>query len=126
MFSGPSSDWNQKKIKAIIEHYGHQFFVHKKVLDLGCGHGDLGGVLHRLGADVTAVDARQDHLKMVAKKYAGVKTIKADLDGAWPFYGKSFDVIVDVGVLCHLKNFDEHLRNVCNSTTYLILETAVT
>lgn len=125
MFSGPSSDWNQKKIKAIIEHYGHPFFVHKKVLDLGCGQGDIGGVLHRLGSDVTAVDARQDHLKMVAKKYAGVKTTKVDLDGAWPFYGKSFDVVVDIGVLCHLKNFEEHLRNVCASTTYLILETAV-
>lgn len=125
MFSGPSSDWNQKKIKAIIEHYGHPFFVHKKVLDLGCGQGDIGGVLHRLGADVTAIDARQDHLKMVAKKYPGVKTTKVDLDGNWPFYGKSFDVVVDIGVLCHLQNFEQHLRNICASTTYLILETAV-
>lgn len=125
MFTGPYLDWNQKKIKAIVEHYGHPYFVHKKVLDLGCGHGDIGGVLHRLGSEVTGVDARQDHLKIVSKKYAGVKTVRADLDGPWPFYGKTFDLTIDIGLLCHLKDFEAHLKAVCTSSTYLILETAV-
>jgi SAM-dependent methyltransferase len=125
MTTGSDLDWNQKKIKAIVERYGHQYFVHKKILDLGCGHGDLGGVLHRLGSDVTAVDARQEHLKVVAKKYAGVKIVKADLDGPWPFYGKTFDMILDLGLLCHINNFEAHLKAVCASTTFLVLETAV-
>lgn len=125
MTTGSYLDWNQKKIKMIVDHYGHQYFVHKRVLDLGCGHGDLGGVLHRLGSDVTAVDARQDHLKVVSKKYAGVKVVKADLDGPWPFFGKTFDVILDLGLLCHINNFEAHLKSVCSSCTYLVLETAV-
>lgn len=125
MFDGSYSDWNQKRLKAIIDHYGHQFFMHKKILDLGCGYGDLGGVLHRLGGDVTAVDAQQDHLKMISKKYAGVKTVKFDLDSAWPFYGKKFDLTLDLGLLCHLNGFYEHLKVVCATTSYLILETAV-
>jgi len=125
MFTGSYLDWNQKKIKAIVEYYGHPYFIHKKVLDLGCGHGDIGGVLHRLGSEVTAVDARQDHLKIVAKKYTGVKTVKADLDGPWPFYGKTFDLTIDIGLLCYLKDFETHLKTVCICSNYLILETAV-
>jgi 2-polyprenyl-3-methyl-5-hydroxy-6-metoxy-1,4-benzoquinol methylase len=118
-------DWNQKRIKAILDFYGHEFMAHKKVLDLGCGHGDLGGVLYRLGADITCVDARQDFLKVVSKKFEGIKVVKADLDSNWPFYGKKFDLILDLGLLCHLRDYEAHLKAVCQSTSHLVLETAV-
>jgi SAM-dependent methyltransferase len=125
VFNGPYVEWNQKRIKAIVEYYGHQFFLKKKILDLGCGHGDISGVLHRLGSDVTAVDARQDHLKMVGKKYNGVKTVRADLDQSWPFHNKTFDLTLDLALLFHLNNFEEHLKAVCASSNYLVLETAI-
>ena len=124
-FDGMYLDWNQKRIKLIVEHYGHNFFVHKRILDLGCGYGDISGVLHRLGGDITAVDARQEHLKIISKKYVGVKTVKADLDKAWPFFGKSFDLTLDMGLLYLLNNCEEHLKAVCASTNFLIIETAV-
>lgn len=97
----------------------------KSILDLGCGYGDIGGALHRLGGNVTAVDARQEHLKMVAKKFTGIKTVCADLDRDWPFRGKTFDLILDLGLLCHLADYEKHLRDVCSSARSLILETAV-
>lgn len=125
MFDGKYLEWNQKRIKGIVDHFGHPFLLHKKVLDLGCGHADLSGVLHRLGADVTAVDARQEHLKIAAKKYPGIKTVKADLDRGWPFFGKTFDIILDLDLICHLNNYEDHLKAVCASTHHLILETAV-
>lgn len=125
MFSGFYQDWNQKRIKGIIEFYGHKFFYYKKVLDLGCGHADIAGAIYRLGADTTAVDARQDHLKIVAKKFPGIKTVKADMDAPWQFANKQFDLIIDLGLICHLNDFEKHLRSVCASTTHLILETAV-
>lgn len=125
MFDGKYLEWNQKRIKGIVDYFGHPFIFHKKVLDLGCGYADLSGVLHRLGADVTAVDARQEHLKVAAKKYPGIKTVKADLDRGWPFFGQAFDIILDLDLVCHLSNYEEHLRAVCASTQHLILETAV-
>lgn len=125
MFDGRYFEWNQKRAKGIVDFYGHKFFYHKKVLDLGCGYGDIGGVLYRLGSDVTGVDARQEHLNIVSKKFSGIKCVKADLDGKWPFHGKSFDLTLDMGLLCHLNNFEAHLRAVCASTTNLVLETAV-
>ena len=96
----------------------------KKVLDLGCGYGDIGGALYRLGADITAVDARQEHLKIVSKKFPGIKVVRADLDQGWPF-GQDFDLILDLGLLCHLADYESHLRAVCASTTHLVLETSV-
>lgn len=125
MFDGKYFDWNQKRVKAIVDFYGYKFFYFKRILDLGCGYGDLGGVLYRLGSDLTGVDARQEHLKVVAKKYNGIKTVQANLDAQWPFHGQKFDMILDLGLLCHLENYEKHLAAVCASTTHLVLETAV-
>lgn len=125
MFDGKYFDWNQKRVKGIVDYYGYKFFYGKKLLDLGCGHADISGVLYRLGSEITAVDARQEHLKVVTKKFPGVKVVKGNLDGPWPFHGQNFDIILDLGLLCHLSSFEAHLKAVCASTTYLVLETAV-
>jgi SAM-dependent methyltransferase len=125
MFDGKYLDWNQKRIKGIVDFYGHRFFFFKKVLDLGCGYADISGVLYRLGGHITAVDARQEHLKIASRKYPGIKTVKADLDRGWPFYGQNFDFTLDLDMICHLNNYEEHLRSVCLSTQFLVLETAV-
>lgn len=125
MFNGHYFEWNQKRIKAIIDYYGHQFFTGKKLLDLGCGYADISGALHRLGAIVTAVDGRQDHLKMVSKVYPAIQIIKGDLDRGWMFFGKTFDITLHLGLLNHLMEFENHLKSVCNSTSFLILEAAV-
>jgi hypothetical protein len=49
------------------------------------------------------------------------------LDQPWPFFGKTFDLTLDLGLLCHLNNFRlyDHLKAVCACSNYLILETAV-
>lgn len=125
MFDGKYFDWNQKRIKGIIDQYGYKFFYGKKLADLGCGYGDLSGTLYRLGAEITAVDVRQDHLKVVSKKFPGIKVVRANLEGPWPFFGTKFDMILDLGLICHLSSIEDHLKAACSSTTYLILETAV-
>src|ERR1700678_2913762 len=125
MFDSSYHARNAALSKGIVEFYSYKFFYFKKLLDLGSGHGDIAGVLYRLGADTTCVDARQDHLKIVKKKYTGVKTVQANLDANWPFYGQKFDLILDLGLLCHLSGYEDHLKTVCASTTHLILETAV-
>ena len=125
MFDGKYLDWNQKRIKGIIDHYGYEFMQGKKILDLGCGHADIGGALYRLGGVVTALDVRQEHLKIAAKKFPGIKTVKADLDGKWPFPGAQFDLILDLDILCHLNDYESHIKEICKSTNHLVLETAV-
>jgi len=125
VFDGRYIDWNAKRIKGIIEFYGYKFFYYKRLLDLGCGHADISAALYRLGADVTAIDARPEHLKVANKKYPGIKTLQADLDQGWPFGNKAFDIILDLDLLCHLRDYTAHLRAVCAATTHLVLETTV-
>lgn len=124
-FNGRYLEWNQKRVKGIIEFYGHKFFYCKKILDLGCGYADISASLLRLGSEITALDARPEHLKIVNKKYPEIKTVKADIDRGWPLAGKKFDVILDLDFLCHIDNYEQHIKQVCASTSHLILETSV-
>jgi glycosyltransferase involved in cell wall biosynthesis len=125
-FDGRYLQWNQARIKFILDFYGgHTFFYNKTMLDLGCGHGDISGAFYRLGSQITAVDARPDHLAIANKKFPGIKIIKADLDQDWPFQGQKFDIVLDLALLCHLRDYEKHLINICNAANYVILETAV-
>jgi SAM-dependent methyltransferase len=117
-------DWTRKKIKTIIEHYGHRFFYNKRVLDLGCGYGDIGAAFARLGADVLCVDARQSNLDIIQKKHPYLKTLRADLDNDWPI-DISYDIIISLDLLCHLKNFEKHFTDICSRGEHIILETEV-
>lgn len=123
MFNGVYHDYTQRLVKLIIDHYGYSTFHGMKILDLGAGHGDIGASFYRLGAQLTAVDIRPEHLKMIAKKYPGMKTQLVDLDKDWPF--SNFDLILNLDLICHLKNFENHLRNACNSTSNIVIETAI-
>lgn len=125
MFGGKYHQWNQKKIQAIIDFFGLKFFHGKKILDLGCGYGDIGGSLMRLGSSVIAVDARQEYLKIAQRKFKGLKTVIADLDRQWQFNDQNFDIILDLGIACHLKDYKKHIKDICSSTSYLVLEMAV-
>jgi SAM-dependent methyltransferase len=125
LFAGDYIDWNHKKIKFIIEKISHNAFFEKQVLDLGSGYGDVASAFSRLGADVLCVDARQEHLNLLTKKHPHLKTVNANLDKNWPFKNRRFNFVLSLGILCHLKNFEQNLRDVCESADNLVLETEV-
>jgi len=124
MFDAKYDDWNHKRIKAIIDHYGPKFFFKKKILDLGCGQGEIAAAFSRLGADITCVDARQENLDSLKKKFPHIKTICCDLETSWPS-NEDYDMVFSLGVLCHLKNYERHLENICIYGEHIILETEV-
>jgi len=127
MFFGQAyHDRHQKLAKAIIDTYGQQWFFGKKLLDLGSGSGEIANSIYRHGAECTVIDVRQEHLKLIDRKFSkGIKTVSADLNNIFPFFNKKFDIILDLGLICHLNSFEKHLREIIPSTTFLILETAV-
>lgn len=109
--------------KFIIDTLGHNFFANKSLLDLGCGHADIGAVFQRLGSNVSAIDARENHLIVAKKKYPGIRTQRVDLDKEWKF--QSVDIILAIDICSRLKNWEPFLHNACNTANTLILETAV-
>jgi SAM-dependent methyltransferase len=115
--------WNEKRLKAITDHYGIEFFDGIKVLDLGCGHGFFGDELAKLGAMVTYCDARREHLNQIVERNPNADVRLIDLEDGWP--EGQWDFIVHFGVLYHIENVVENLRKACESTEYMVLETLV-
>jgi hypothetical protein len=124
MFDAHYTEWNSKRAKAIIDYYGHKFFYHKRILDLGAGDGSIGMALSRLGAEVHCVDVRQENIKAIQKKYPHLQTKLIDLDNDFSINEK-FDIVLSMGLLCHLKNYERHLEYICNLAEHVVLETEV-
>jgi ubiquinone/menaquinone biosynthesis C-methylase UbiE len=71
----------------------------KRLLELGCGTGELLFELKKRGFDVIGIDI----FPSVPKEY-NLKVIKRDLNKKLPFKGSTFDVVVAIEVLEHLFN----------------------
>ncbi|MEI0799691.1 class I SAM-dependent methyltransferase [Brachyspira intermedia] len=117
--------WRAKRIVAIVEYYGEKFFQGKKILELGCGHGDIGRVLISLGADVVFCEGREMHIQVLKKRFPNNRIHKANLENEWPFKNERFDIILHMGLLYHLDNFEFSLSKSLESCDYFILETLV-
>jgi len=120
-----NQEWINKRILAIIGYFSENFFKNKKILDIGAGHGAFSLAFSNLGANVTAVDARKQHLDMIYHKDPKIKCIQMDLDQQWPFGHGEFDLTLHMSTLNHLMNVEKHLSMVCSSSKFLVLDTQV-
>lgn len=118
-------EWRRNLIKAIIDHFGPQWFAQKKVLDLGCGYGEVGGALLRLGAFITAVDARPENLGYVKQQFPAIKTLQLDLNSQWSFHHTNYDLILSIDLLPHLSNWEQHITNICRHANNIVIETEI-
>lgn len=116
--------WRSQRTSAIISHYGPLWFKGKRVLELGCGHGDIGSIFSLLGADVTFSDARSEHLDTLRQRYPFSNTVLANCENEWPFEGR-FDLILHLGLLYHLKDFEFSLNKSLDFGGNVVLETEV-
>lgn len=84
-----------------------------KILDAGAGTGRLAVALHQLGAEVTALDASEEMLKILSYKNKAVETMVGDVENL-PFDDGVFDIVVAAFLIVHLKDpkrfFDEVYR----------------
>jgi SAM-dependent methyltransferase len=124
MFHVRHVERSTKLSKAIIDYYGHTFFYGKTVLDLGSGSGDIAAALARLGANVLCCDVRVENLKLINKNHPYLKTQLVNLETEWPFTSR-FDIVLSLGVICHLKNYENHIKNICSIADNIVLETEV-
>lgn len=123
-FKGPYEDFRDKRIKIIKNYYGDNWFENKKILEIGCGYAEIGYEFYKLGAIVTASDARVEHLIYVNEKFPYIKTITCDLDMGWNF-DEYYDLIIHAGTLYHLKNYEQNLINCFKNCDNMFLETVV-
>lgn len=117
-------EWRKRRIDAILQHYGEYAFRGRTLLELGCGQGDIGATFAKLGARVTASDARAEHIAIARERHPQIEFVCADLDNEWPF-NRHFDFILHQGLLYHLEPTHRSLHKACQACDHLILETEV-
>lgn len=118
------NQWRLLRVCKLEQIFGHSWFKGKKILELGCGHGNIGLYFKDLGADVTFADARQEFLDVVKNKCNDAKTIILDQDEHWEL-NEHYDLIIHFGILYNIKNWQQDLQCALKHADYLALETAV-
>ena len=115
--------WRQNRFKAIIRHYGEDYFQGKTLLEVGAGNGAFGQLFADLGADVTCYEGRSQNYWQLKEKYPTRSAKLIDLESE--LISDSYDIILNVGLIYHLTNFEKHLVNCMACCNEMILETEV-
>lgn len=125
-FSDHYEYWRAKRITAIVEHYGEEWFKGKKILELGCGYGDIGFVLGTLGAEIIFAEGRKENCDILRERFPNNRIYQVNLENEWPFAeDEKFDMILHLGLLYHLDNFEFSLQKCAQTANHLVIETEV-
>lgn len=119
--------WRATRIAKLLEIYGIDFFAGRSVLELGAGHGDIGAVFAELGADVLCADGRLQNVNYGRLKYRSLPNFEiqhCDLDGNFSQLGQ-FDLVLNLGLLYHLRNVNDHLTCLFSLSNEIVLESVV-
>ncbi len=127
LFHHSYEDWRIKRIDKILELYGIDSFKDKTILEVGSGHGDIGAFFADLGAKVLCLDGRAQNVNLANLKHRNVKNFTCrqfNLEHDFSEFGR-FDLLINFGLLYHLKNVDEHLKCCFKVSDDILFETVV-
>lgn len=96
----------------------------KTILELGCGYGDIGMHFSKLGAEVTLAEGRQEHVDLLKQRYPNVNVLRIDQDQDWDI-DEVFDIVIHMGVLYHLYNWQDEIKRMLPKGKIIFLETEV-
>jgi SAM-dependent methyltransferase len=83
-----------------------------RVLDLGCGSGDLTADLEQAGADVVGVEVAETALRRAHARHPELDLRLAPIDGPLPLADGSFDVVWSSEVIEHVGDTGQWLSEV--------------
>jgi hypothetical protein len=123
MFRAHYDSWRASRMRGTLKYIPDTYFKSKTLLELGCGHADIGHMFSELGAIVTSSDARTQHIETVKRKYPHLKTALIDCENT--VIPEKYDIILHWGVLYHLSQIEDNLAKVSDKCDVLLLETEV-
>ena len=127
-FLGHYPTWRTNRLRFLMDVWRDHPFKGATVLELGCGHGDIGAFFLSLGAEVTFSDAREEHLAVVRSRYPGAMTVLHDSNRPVPQPASGrYNFLIHMGLLYHLhpEAVAGSIRNACSAARHIVLETEV-
>jgi 2-polyprenyl-3-methyl-5-hydroxy-6-metoxy-1,4-benzoquinol methylase len=97
-----------------------------RVLDVGCGEGQLTAAIADAGHQVLGVDVAEEPLRRARSRHAGLELRCVEPSGEWPLADASFDVVWSGETIEHVADtarWLSELRRVLRSGGSLILST---
>lgn len=127
LFHHSYHDWRTRRIDKLLELYGVDYFNGRRILELGCGHAEIGAFFADLGAHVLSVDGRPKNINYARLRHRNVARLRLemhDLEEDFSAVGR-FDLIINFGLLYHLRDVSTHLRRCFALADDMVLETVV-
>lgn len=87
----------------LLDRFDRSLSSFRSVLDWGCGAGRLTRYLPRLATTVTGVDIDPDNIRGCTETIPQARFQQTDLYPPMPFADASFDLVIGISVLTHLK-----------------------
>jgi len=122
-FTGFYEGWRKSRFFGTLKYINKNFFLNKTLLEVGCGCGDNGKLFKDIGCIVNSSDARDELVTIGKMRYPEIEFTIFDCDN--DKLQNKYDIILDWGILYHLDKVEEHLNDMCNNCTYLLLESEV-
>jgi 2-polyprenyl-3-methyl-5-hydroxy-6-metoxy-1,4-benzoquinol methylase len=97
-----------------------------RVLDVGCGEGQLTAAIVETGFTVLGIDVAEEPLRRARALHAGIDVRRVPADGEWPLADASFDVVWSGETIEHVTDtagWLSELRRVLRSGGSLLLST---
>lgn len=120
-------EWRMSRIRKILQIYDIDFFIGKKVMEVGGGLGNIGAFFAEIGAKVLSLEGRRVNRNFANLRYRNLKNFKSvegDLEQDFMHLGK-FDLIINFGVLEVVKNVDNVMACCAELSDDILLETMV-
>ena len=127
LFHTSYENWRVRRCNKLLEIYGVSYFKGKKILELGAGHGDIGAFFAELGAQVLCLDGRIQNVNFASLKHRKIPNIRFEqfnLEKDFSSFGR-FDLIINFGLIYHLRNVESHLKCCFSAADDMVLETVV-
>ena len=98
----------------------------KKVIDIGCGVGDLAQFFVERDCQVVCLDGRQENISSLRLRYPDLDAHVVDIEAESISQFGMFDIVFAYGILYHLENPLASLRNMASvCQELLLLETQI-
>lgn len=116
----------ENRLRSLFRYLDSRTLRGKRILEVGCGTGELGQAFADFGCKVVSLDARVEYIDEVRRRYPGREAYAVDLEHWDPAQWGGFDAILCFGLLYHLSRPSEFLTECAHIAPELYLETVVT